>query len=105
MWQDIEHFPIKLGFKSFEYCRLMHTDTLNILVTVKILCVHWKKMNILIHCDNHVEVCILKSEKAQDAYLTACTHKMWLWAATHDISFPHTHVSGKNNSMADLFSR
>ena len=62
-------------------------------------------MNILIHCDYFAVVNVLRSGRARDLYLAACARNIWLWAATHDIQFTYTHVSGKSNRTADLLSR
>ena len=95
----VYHLPIPLGFKGLN---IVHLEMLNILVAVKLFCTHWKEMNILIHCDNFGVVNVLRSDRARDPYLAACANNIWQWAATHDISFTYTHVSGKSNRTPDL---
>ena len=103
VWQNlIYHLPIPLGFKGLN---IVHLEMLNILVAVKVFCTHWKGKNILIHCDNFAVVNVLRSGRARDPYLAACTRNIWLWAATHDINVTYTHVSGKSNRTADLLYR
>ena len=58
VWQNmVYHMPIPLGFKGLN---IVHLEMLNILVAVKLFCVHWKGMNILIHCDNFAVVNVLR---------------------------------------------
>ena len=103
VWQNmVYHMSIPLGFKGLN---IVHLERLNILVAVKLFCTHWKGMNILIHCDNFAVVNVLRSGRARDPYLAACARNIWLWAATHDIQFIYTHVSGKSNRTTDLLSR
>ena len=98
----VYHMSIPLGFKGLN---IVHLEMLNILVAEKLFCAHWKGMN-LIHCDNFAVVNVLRSGRARDPYLAACASaNIWLWAATHDIHFTYTHVSGKSNRTADLLSR
>ena len=98
----VYHMSIPLGFKGLN---IVHLEMLNILVAVKLFCTHWKGMNILIHCDNFAVVNVLRSGRARDPYLAVCARNIWLWAATYDIQFIYTRVSGKNNRTADLLSR
>ena len=83
------HMPIPLGFKGLN---IVHLEMLNILVAVKLFCSHWKVVSVLM------------SGRVRDPYLAACARNIWLWAATHDIHFIYTHVSGKSNTTADLLS-
>ena len=103
VWQNmVYHMPIPLGFKGLT---IVHLEMLNILVAVKLFCIHWKGMSILIHCDNFAVVNVLRSGRARDPYLAVCARNIWMWAATHDINFTYTHISGKSNRTADLLSR
>ena len=57
----VYHLPIPLGFKGLN---IVHIEMLNILVAIKLFCIQWKEMNILIYCDNFAVVNVLMPGRA-----------------------------------------
>ena len=102
-WKIVNN-EVSRAWRRFKGLNIVHLEMLNILVAVKLFCAHWKGMSILNYCDNFAVVNVLRSGRARDPYLAACARNIWLWAATHDIHFIYTHVSGKSNRTADLLS-
>ena len=54
---------------------------------------------------NKSVVDVLSSGRARDQILTTCTRNVWLLLATYNISIVVSHVTGSQNTVADLLSR
>ena len=48
---------------------------------------------------------VIKSGKARDPILGACARNLWLMSAIYNIHICITHISGTDNTVADLLSR
>ena len=84
---------------------ICHLEMLNIVVASKLWAVHWKDKKIKIYCDNMAVVQVLNTGRARDQILAACAKNIWLIAATYNIEFICSHISGPTNKIADLLSR
>ena len=74
---------------------------INILLAMKLFAHLWSSKKILIHCDNHAVVTVLKSGKIRDAFLAASARNIWYVTAIHDIEVQYAHISGISNQVAD----
>ena len=84
---------------------IVHLEMLNILVALRL----WSKQlactSVLIYCDNIAAVTVCQTGRTQDTFLAAAVRNIWLTLATNDISAHFTHITGKNNIVADVLSR
>ena len=93
---------IPFGYKNYDIC---HLEMLNIVVASKLWAAHWKDKKIRIFCDNMAVVQVMNTGRARDQILAACARNIWLIAATFNIDFIFSHISGQSNKIADLLSR
>ena len=93
---------IPFGYGNYDIC---HLEMLNIVVASKLWAVHWKDKKIKIYCDNMAVVQVLNTGRARDQILAPCAKNIWLIAATYNIEFICSHISGPTNKIADLLSR
>ena len=98
----IYHLPIAKGFRNWT---IVHLKMVNILLAVRVFRRQGTSKKVLIHCDNAAVVSVLKSGKARDPYLGACTHNIWYVTATSDIDSQYTHIRGIDHKVADALSR
>ena len=93
---------IPLGYQNYDIC---HLEMLNIVVASKIWAAHWRDRKIRIFCDNMAVVQVMNTGRARDQTLATCARNIWLIAATFNIEFIFSHISGQSNNIADLLSR
>ena len=93
---------IPLGYGNYDIC---HLEMLNIVVASKLWAAHWRDRKIRIFCDNMLVVQVMNTGRARDQTLATCARNIWLIAATFNIEFIFSHISGQSNSIADLLSR
>ena len=93
---------IPFGYGNYDIC---HLEMLNIVVASKLWAVHWEDRKIQLYCDNMAVVEVLNTGRARDQILAACARNVWLIAATYNIEFTFSHISGQYNSTTDLLSR
>ena len=48
---------------------------------------------------------VINTGKARDQMLAACARNIWLLSALYNIRLIVSHITGKNNTIADLLSR
>ena len=48
---------------------------------------------------------VMNTGRARDQILATCARNIWLIAATYNIEFIFSHISGQSNKIADLLSR
>ena len=98
----VYHLPLEKGYKQ---CGLVQLEMVNILLAMRLFWRLWSTKKILVRCDNHAVVTVLRSGKARDPFLAACARNIWYCAATYDIDVSFTHIPGTENKVADLLSR
>ena len=94
--------PIPKNYKNYS---IVHLEALNIVVAAKIWAETWANKQIHVFCDNMAVVEVLNTGKARDSILATCARNIWLISAMFNVQFQFTHISGKQNSLADLLSR
>ena len=77
----------------------------NMLVTVRIFGPSCSKRKVPVKCNNQAVVHVLNDGRTRDAFLAACMWNMWLEVALYYILLLYKHVLGRQNTVADLFSR
>ena len=58
-----------------------------------------------LHCDNKSTTDALRSGRARDVVLAACTRALWYKAAETGVAFRFTHVPGEEMALPDALSR
>ena len=102
MWADLyTKLPLVKGDKQ---CNIVQLEMVNILLTMRLFCRLWHGKEILVKCDNHAVVTVLRSGKTKDPFLGACARNIWYCATTNDIDASYTHIRGTDNKV-DLLSR
>ena len=94
--------PIPRDYKNYS---IVHLEALNIVVASKVWAEAWANKQIHVFCDNMAVVEVLNTGKARDSVLAMCARNIWLISAIFNIQFKFTHISGKQNCLADLLSR
>ena len=74
-------------------------------MAAKIWAETWANKQIHVFCDNMAVVEVLNTGKARDSILATCARNIWLISAMFNVQFQFTHISGKQNLLADLLSR
>ena len=98
----VYHLPIQRGFRNWS---IVHLETVNILLAIRIFKLQWTGKRVLIQCDNEAVVTVLRSGKTHDPYLSACARNIWYAAAAGDIDLQYVHIRGIDNQVADVLSR
>ena len=95
-------FPHPMGYLDYN---IAHLEMLNILVALRVWTHSWAKTRVRIACDNEAVVHVLGSGRTRDLTLAAITRNIQLQMATWDINLQVVHIPGKENKIADSFSR
>ena len=74
------------------------------LVALKLWAQAWANKRVRLYCNNQAVVHVLSTGNTRDAVLGACARNIWLLTAMN-VSIDFTHISGVQNSVADLLSR
>ena len=61
--------------------------------------------NLHLRCDNTTTIAAIQSGKAQEPYLRRVVREIWYVVATNDINLFISHLSSKENAIADALSR
>ena len=75
------------------------------LVALKLWAQAWANKRVKLYCDNQAVVHVLSTGNTRDAVLGACARNIWFLMAMYNVSIDFTHISGVQNSVADLLSR
>ena len=94
--------PIERNYKTFT---IVHLETLNLLVAMRLWADHWSSQKVVLFCDNQAVVSVLNNGRTKDRTLAAITRNIQMIAAIKDINLSVVHILGKNNTVADLLSR
>ena len=84
---------------------IVHLEMINILVALRIFAPYWHQKAILVRCDNNAVVQVLTSGKTRDPFLATCARNIWMSAALANIELQYKHITGCENTAADLLSR
>ena len=96
----VYHLPLEKGYRQ---CGIVQLEMVNILM--RLFWRLWSTKKILVRCDNHAVVTVLRSGKTRDPFLAVCARNIWYCAATYDIDVSFTHIRDSENKVADLLSR
>ena len=80
-------------------------ELLAVVVALKLWCVRWAGKRLLIYCDNMTSVQVINSGATRDVFLQSCLQEICFLAAVHEFDLQARHLSGLQNSVADLCSR
>ena len=94
--------PVPVGFNKYT---IVHLEMINVLVALKLWAQAWANKRVRLYCDNQAVVHVLSTGNTRDAVLGACARNIWLLTAMYNVSIDFTHISGVQNSVADLLSR
>ena len=97
-------YALPLPHDHFNY-NITQLEMLNIMVALKVWGYTWRNMRIEIKCDNLAVVQILQEGKARDPLLATIARNIWMLTSVFNIQLSVSHISGKNNAIADLLSR
>ena len=106
MW-DLGRHEVDLCNQSIPFggMRIVHLETVNILLAVKVFRKFWNGKCVLMKCDNQAVVAVLQSGWPRNPFLVACERNISYIAGLDDVDLQYIHVLGKNNKAADLLSR
>ena len=96
-------YALPLPHDHFNY-NITQLEMLNIMVALKVWGYTWRNMRIEIKCDNLAVVQILQEGKARDPLLATIARNIWMLTSVFNIQLSVSHISGKNNAIADLLS-
>ena len=78
---------------------------LNVIVAFKVWAYLWENKIIQINCDNLAVVEVLTYGKTKDEFLATCAINIWLISSIFNIQLRFSHIPGKYNNIADLFTK
>ena len=90
------------GHKGYN---INHLEMINIMVALKIWGSCWSNQCVKIFCDNLPVVEVIRTGKARDHILAACARNIWLLSALYNVRLIVSHITGQDNTIADLLSR
>ena len=84
---------------------IVHLEAANTLKAFKLWAHYWKNSKLIIWCDNLAVVQAFTFHKIKDVWLMACVRNKWQFTATYNINLTVNHISGQENTYADILSR
>ena len=98
-------YAVKIPEMTYPNVTIVHLEMINVLVAVRLWAKNFQDARVQLHCDNAAVVAVLNAHKTKDFLLSAILRNIWLITAMKNIEFLATHISGKNNTIADVLSR
>ena len=91
-----------------KFSSIHHLEVLGILLPVRLWGHQWRRLRILVQCDNAAVVSSLNSGRVQDPLLASCLRELWFLVALNEFGqfeLRAVHLSSADNRLADLLSR
>ena len=88
----------------FKIVFIQHLEAANLLVGFKLWAHHWRNSKLTCWCDNLAVVHAFTVYKIRDAWLMACVRNIWQITASFNIKLVVKHISGCENTYADIIA-
>ena len=105
LYWDENVYAVSRNLLATQGHSITQLELLNVLIAFRTFTRSWTGQWVKFHIDNKAVVYALNNGRIKDSYMQQVARSIWLLLATHDIKLECTHIPGKDNVKADIFSR